>query len=398
MSKMSEDFTSFFALERKQFLLTGLYPLHGPTPILYSLKRALVFFFSILLPVSMIIKLLIGVDSLEEFADILYYLVTQAAYLCKLTNFVYGPGKLLQIEEHLQHPISQKFYQKFGRDDLHKIIKQCDAVAVIFRFLIVGIVGLYAIFPYLDDNKDLPFAGWIPVDINVLGYRCLVYFLQLMCVFVSAFTNGNMDLFTIYLLSIGIGKLKLIKECFRHVDYTLQTTESIKKANKNSTDTTNKVLSPKDLAELYRFHEYIIKYLLMVEELFSYGIFIQFLASIAVVCMTGFQLMITPPQSGQFVLLILYINCMMCQVIMYCWYGNEILFESDGLGESCYMSNWYEGSVSDKKFIFIMMERSKRQLRMTAGKFFTLSLPTLVMILKSSYSYFAVLQRLYTDI
>lgn len=327
MSKMSEDFTSFFALERKQFLLTGLYPLHGPTPILYSLKRALVFFFSILLPVSMIIKLLIGVDSLEEFADILYYLVTQAAYLCKLTNFVYGPGKLLQIEEHLQHPISQKFYQKFGRDDLHKIIKQCDAVAVIFRFLIVGIVGLYAIFPYLDDNKDLPFAGWIPVDINVLGYRCLVYFLQLMCVFVSAFTNGNMDLFTIYLLSIGIGKLKLIKECFRHVDYTLQTTESIKKANKNSTDTTNKVLSPKDLAELYRFHEYIIKYLLMVEELFSYGIFIQFLASIAVVCMTGFQLMITPPQSGQFVLLILYINCMMCQVIMYCWYGNEILFE-----------------------------------------------------------------------
>lgn len=55
-------------------------------------------------------------------------------------------------------------------------------------------------------------------------------------------------------------------------------------------------------------------------------------------------------------------------------------FQSDQISQACYMSNWYESHIAVRKILFIMMERTKRPFIVTAGGFFTLSLPTLVSV------------------
>lgn len=81
---------------------------------------------------------------------------------------------------------------------------------------------------------------------------------------------------------------------------------------------------------------------------------------------------------------------------MYCWFGNDLyekvitnqhLFEliiinlqSSILVEACYFMKWYKCNTKIKRILLIMMERSKRPLSLTAGKFLLLSLATLMMV------------------
>ncbi|XP_064212237.1 putative odorant receptor 85d [Tribolium castaneum] len=139
-------------------------------------------------------------------------------------------------------------------------------------------------------------------------------------------------------------------------------------------------------------------YVKNVEKTFSKGIFIQFFASVIVICFAGFLIIITPVLSMQFLYLTLYFMCMISQVAIYCWYGHYVMTTSDEIGQDFYMSNWYESDVAFRKDIIIFMERVKKPVTFTAGNFITLSLVTLTRILRSSYSYVAVLQHLYNEV
>nr|AUF73009.1 odorant receptor [Anoplophora chinensis] len=103
----------------------------------------------------------------------------------------------------------------------------------------------------------------------------------------------------------------------------------------------------------------------------------------------------TPLFSGQFVILIVYFSAIMIELAMYCWVGNEIILKSLQIGDACYMSKWYEFSPRTNKILFLIMERSKRPLTISAYKFSVLSMSAYLKIIQCSYSYFTVLRRVY---
>ncbi|KAJ8958596.1 hypothetical protein NQ318_016317 [Aromia moschata] len=102
-----------------------------------------------------------------------------------------------------------------------------------------------------------------------------------------------------------------------------------------------------------------------------------------------------PYASIQFWMAALFFFALVLEVGIYCWYGHKVMIKSREVGDACYMTNWYEADVKIQKILFIIMERSKRPIQFTAGGFFTLSLPTLTKILRTAYSYFALLQHTY---
>lgn len=59
----------------------------------------------------------------------------------------------------------------------------------------------------------------------------------------------------------------------------------------------------------------------MVNKKFRFTISFQFLVSTLVVCFTLYQLTRT---SGKFIEIGLYMSCMLTQIFLYCWYGNEV--------------------------------------------------------------------------
>ncbi|XP_017774126.1 PREDICTED: odorant receptor 4-like [Nicrophorus vespilloides] len=359
METVYQNFYEVTEFEIKQFTFTGLYPLLC----------------------SMFVTLA-NTDDLSKVIDILYYLLTHSTYLCKLYNFIKNRRKLLDIEDVLQEKILYKYFDRYGKIYWHEVIRNCKILSYTFRLSVFLVVLFYALFPKFDKDPDrtLPLAGWFPLNMDT--FHTAIYAFQIFCMAVSAGTNTSTDIYCTKLLSLAIIEIKMLKNCLRNVDYS----------NGN-----NGGIKPEELGYIVALHKHLLHYITVLEGMFTYGIFLQFLASIGVICLTGVQMLVTDPRSVQFILLIVYLICMLCQCGLYCWYGNEILTESNGIAEACYMSNWYEGTTEQKKVLFLIMERSKRQIEMTAGKFFTLNLGTYMMILKSSYSYFAVLQRVYKD-
>ncbi|KAJ8978885.1 hypothetical protein NQ317_008500 [Molorchus minor] len=122
-----------------------------------------------------------------------------------------------------------------------------------------------------------------------------------------------------------------------------------------------------------------------IQKGFSLGILIQIFASVLVFCFTGFQMIIIPIQSVQFVSLLIYFTCMMAQVAMYCWFGHYLIDSSDSIINSLYMSNWYEADTSLKRSIFIFMERCKKPVILRAGNLFPLSLVTFTSVSLQSF-------------
>lgn len=73
------------------------------------------------------------------------------------------------------------------------------------------------------------------------------------------------------------------------------------------------------------------------------------------------------------------------------------MFQSQKIMQACYDSDWLDYDKSMKKTLLLIMERAKRPVALTAGKFATLSLTSFVAVIRFSYSYFALMQRLYSN-
>ncbi|KAJ3666144.1 hypothetical protein Zmor_001598 [Zophobas morio] len=254
----------------------------------------------------------------------------------------------------------------------------------LFRVLCILTVAFYGMFPFIDEDPEhmLPLPGWFPFDIKTYQYELVAA--QTIGIGIGAFINSTLDILPTILITLASAQFDILKERLRTVMKVDERWEISSKIVK------------KRLNNCIMYHNFLLQYMKEVESLFSNGILVQFAASVMVICLTGFQMLVISVKSMQFILLMIYFSTMTCQIVLYCWYGNELMYKSMGLSEACYMSDWNMCNSEICTSLYIIMERGKRPLVLTAGKLFSLTLTTLMTVLKSSYSYFAVLQRLYS--
>ncbi|CAH2010044.1 unnamed protein product [Acanthoscelides obtectus] len=150
------------------------------------------------------------------------------------------------------------------------------------------------------------------------------------------------------------------------------------------------------LNDLIKHHYEIIRLVEILNDLFSPIALVQCGTSGLAICFVGFQLMVTVESgSPEFVIQAAYFCCLFVQIYFYCWFGQDIMLKSIEISISYYLTDWYNACSSNvRNHLFLIMERTKRPLELRAGGVFPLTLSTLMSILRSSYSYMAVLQRL----
>ncbi|KAJ3666143.1 hypothetical protein Zmor_001597 [Zophobas morio] len=310
----------------------------------------------------MIVQMVIDRKNLSKLTETLLFFMTHFTFLCKLTNFVYYKKKMFDIEDTLAgnifygHPLERLMLVKTR-------VSSCQLVAKIFRILCVLVVFFYTLVPYVDhkEEKTLPLPGWLPYDIKKYYYPTVVF--QIMSVVVSAYNNSSIDILTCMLITVVSAEFDILKENLKTTDY------------KTYNESAKKQIQEK-FQHCVEYHKAIVAFAYTVEDIFSKGIFLQFFASIIVICFTGFQMIVVPVPSLQFIFLVIYFSCMMCQIAMYCWYGHDIITNSNSVGQYFYMSNWYEADFKLRKNMQIFLERTKKPVVLTAGKFVTLSLTT----------------------
>lgn len=75
-------------------------------------------------------------------------------------------------------------------------------------------------------------------------------------------------------------------------------------------------------------------------------------------------------------LYIFFEMAMISQILLPCYFGNEIILESQKIQDAIYNTNWLDMEIKDRKLLISFMERLKRPAKITANNFFALSLST----------------------
>ncbi|KAJ3659995.1 hypothetical protein Zmor_011654 [Zophobas morio] len=369
-----------FALEKKLLLLAGFYPNREKKYLrLYYLSAFINLVISYGQLVTMVIQMVLDRSDLLKLTESLLYFFTHFTFICKLLNFQCYFNELKKIEDFLTDPA---FYG-FSSTQLEIIkikIRSCDTIANIFRVCCSCTITFYSMVPFIDATRKgaLPLPGWFPYDIQ--KYYSVTFFLQVVSVIISAYGNTGIDILTWKLISIASAQFEILKQNLEEIDF------------ENDFDETKELL-----VKCINHHLKIVELTKKVQNAFSKGMFLQLFCSIGVICTNGFQMVLVPIASSQFAFSVSYLCGMTCQIATYCWYGHDVMTTSDEIARSLYMSNWYQGDHRIRKMLTIFLENVKKPILIKAGNFVTLSLATLTQILRSAYSYFAVLQRLYND-
>ncbi|KAJ8933302.1 hypothetical protein NQ318_012259, partial [Aromia moschata] len=131
-----------------------------------------------------------------------------------------------------------------------------------------------------------------------------------------------------------------------------------------------------------------------IENTFVYVTLTQTLVSLFVFASCLYNASTFPVGSPEFFSQLEYFSCVLIQLYVFCWFGNEITFASDLIRVSLYEGEWYGASSRFKRSMLITMCRMQRPVYVSIGKFSPLSLVTLVAVCRGSFSYYTVLKSM----
>ncbi|CAL1676393.1 unnamed protein product [Lasius platythorax] len=149
--------------------------------------------------------------------------------------------------------------------------------------------------------------------------------------------------------------------------------------------------NPKILRDCVNQHNLISKFALLLNKKFRFTISFQFLVSTLVVCFTLYQLTKT---SGKFVELGMYMSCMLTQIFLYCWYGNEVKLKSLQLVNNLYEIEWLTLEQNVQKDLLTITIRSRMPIEFSSAYVIPMNLDSFVGLLKTSYSTYNILQQM----
>nr|QLI62066.1 odorant receptor 23 [Streltzoviella insularis] len=86
-----------------------------------------------------------------------------------------------------------------------------------------------------------------------------------------------------------------------------------------------------------------------------------------------------------------YVAAVAFDILIYCYYGNQIIIQADRVSTAVYQSAWHTMGPSPRKYLLHIMLSYKRPANLRAGRFLTMHLETFVSIMRTSFSYYMLL-------
>ncbi|KAL0850684.1 hypothetical protein ABMA28_006629 [Loxostege sticticalis] len=248
---------------------------------------------------------------------------------------------------------------------------------------------LWIIFPILYYSQGLPveFPFWTNLDHRKPVFFVILLMYSYYVTTLVGIANTTMDAFMGTVLYQCKTQLRILR---MNLENLTQRASVIVKKDPN--ETFDKVLERLFLECLVHYKQ-ISETNKRMQDIFGTAILVQFGIGGWILCMAAYKMIGLNVLSIEFASMTLFITCILTELFLYCYYGNEVTTESDRMMESIYAMEWLHAPVRFKKSLVLMMERAKRPLRPAAGLIIPLSLNTFVTILRSSYTFYAVLRQ-----
>ncbi|PZC71821.1 hypothetical protein B5X24_HaOG200920 [Helicoverpa armigera] len=315
------------------------------------------------------------IDAVSEAS---YLLFTQASLCYKSTAFMVNKQSLLELLEIMDCEIFEPKsaeHEKILAAQARKIKRLC----LFFLTSATTTCTLWAMIPLMPVTP-----------LKSPDYE-LGYLYQMVSIYISAFLFISVDSVAVSMIMFGCAQLEIIMDKIQKIKYVFESADS-EEGRRKIIKTNNEFL-----VECIKQHQTVERFIQLCEDTYHANIFFQLTGTVAIICNIGLRISIVEPNSVQFFSMLNYMVTMLSQLFLYCWCGHELTIRSENLREWLYQCPWYEQDTKFKRALFIAMERMKKPIIFKAGHYISLSRPTFVAILRCSYSYFAVLNRVNTE-
>ncbi|KAL0883470.1 hypothetical protein ABMA27_016841 [Loxostege sticticalis] len=336
-----------------------------------------------------------GISIMAQFVDLIiiwgdvalmtgtaFLLLTNVVLALKVLNMVCRREEIRAIVEETDGQL-----QAVNTDWGKEIVKSCD------RHLTV-LISIYTCLSYLTimgwatghEEGELPTRAWYPYDTTTSpGYE-ITSWQQVVGVCLGAGVNISLDTIVVSLMAQCCCRLKILATSLKKLGDEMQTNSQ----NMFTPEQENSIKA--SIRRCVQQHQSVLEAAGLLQKNFSSPILAQFTVSMAIICVTAYQLAFETSNAIKLIGMTCYFMCMTMQVFLYCYHGHELADESGNVGGAVYESPWYKMSVALRRDLLMLMMRSQRLAKLTAGGITTLSLNAFMGIIKTSYTLFTVLQ------
>ncbi|XP_025266018.1 uncharacterized protein LOC105249981 [Camponotus floridanus] len=337
--------------------------------LLYYVYAIFIFLLINTSTLSQFLDLILIVDNPDDFTDNFYMLITMIVCCFKMSNLLVNRDSIAILTDILTkkpckpvEPDEIEIRQKFDR-----LIE----VNTLHYAILVELSSLYTVIQSLFTDYwkgKLLFRAWLPFDYTSTVLFHFMYFHQLIGLLVGALLHVACDSLICGLILHICCQIEILNSRMKRV-----------------------IHNPKILRDYVAQHNLMIKFAFMVNEKFRLIITVQFIVSTLVVCVTLYQLTKT---NAKVLELVLYMSCMLTQIFLYCWYGNEVKLKSMQLINNLFEIEWLALEKDVKKDLLIITRCGILPIEFTSAYIFPMNLDSFVGLLKTSYSTYNILQQM----
>ncbi|RZC36253.1 7tm 6 domain containing protein [Asbolus verrucosus] len=324
------------------------------------------------------LNILFVINDLEAVIGTIYISLTLSLAVIKTYYIIRNMKTLKQlmiiINSDIFQPKSEK-QKKLVKSNL----SEWKRFYVIFMTNCWNAVLLFSTFPILDKSVKeyrLPFMAWYPYNTKVSPSYEITYVYQCISLLFIATTNINIDTL-IAALNMYIGA-----QCDILCD-DLQ--------NLQNDDPSSDI--DEGLMKCITHHKKIMKFTSDSNKFFNWIVFVQFFASAVSIALSLFQLTVVTPFSNEFYTYAMYGVAVIVEIFIYCWFGNEVELKSKKIPYAIFESDWTDASLTVKKKMVFFTMKCQTPIKLSALNLFYLSIENFITILRTSWSYFAVLRQ-----
>ncbi|XP_036149725.1 uncharacterized protein LOC105830620 [Monomorium pharaonis] len=354
--------------------------------LLYNVFTFIVIFSHYLLMLTQFLDIVLIVDNIDDFATNTLMFLTIVAVCCKATVVVVRRNAITNLVQVLTKtpckPCDEDEAAIQTKFDM--FIRSCSIKYLILTTSSVTGTTIGSVLNIMQGH--LPYRIWLPYSDNVPMMFWIISIYQIITVIFSAMINTGTDTLVVGLLLQTCAQF----EIFESRLHKLIISKTIKYlGHAFSSSNQDKI----GISECIRHHLNIYKYAKTVNVIFNQVLFVQFFASMLVLCTSVYYLSIHITELSEAATFLVYTIGMFVQIYVYCWSGNEVILKSVSVGDAIYSMDWPLLSVNEKKELMMIMIRSTIPVKFTSSFFVTLSLQSYSNILKTSYSAFNILQK-----
>ncbi|XP_047026039.1 odorant receptor Or1-like [Helicoverpa zea] len=327
-------------------------------------------------------------DDVNKVMDTMFLLLTNSDSIYKQIVLWKKAHRIEVLLSIMKGPIFNQKKQEHEKQ-LSATARQAKILLRVFNTTALFTCLLWVLYPVINvhvQGKPVEFAIWLPFDVNISPYTYFAAFYVWVQTSWLAFSNTTMDVFITFFLAQCKTQLSILRLDLEHI------VEKSKEEAKISSEDFKNVLDTRLKIVLSHYDE-IITFSGIIQEVFGGAVMYQFLVSGWIICTTAYKTVNINPMSVEFVSMIMYMSCILTELFIFCFYGNEVTHESEKLIESAYAMDWLEIPVKCKRALIMFMERIKRNINLVAGDLVPLSNSTFVSVVRSSYTFYAFLKN-----